>query len=152
MKKYQNQLIILWRVFLSALLVIFMLLSLNSVLPLKWRFPQWRLSPHLGKLTEETADSTRTHYVNGKNDITVALDKNYSTITKTFDQDGNCILEQYFDNHRKPAVTVDGYHALQRVYNEEGQWVLTTYLNDRLNPAVSNLGYASVRRTWSCSI
>ena len=94
----------IWNVFLFILLVIFMLLSMNSILPLKWQFPSWRLSPHLTVKTEKTADGIRTDYVNSKGVITVALDKNYASVIKTYDQEGNCILERYFDDHGRPAL------------------------------------------------
>ena len=134
---------------LCAFLIIFMLLSLNSVLPLKWRFPSWRLSPHLTARSENTETGTRIDYVNSRGVLTVALDKNYATIIKTLDQDGNCVLEQYFDSHGRPAVMAAGHSALRREYNREGKWVCTTYLDDKLNPVVTTNGYASVHRTYN---
>ena len=134
---------------LCAFLIIFTLLSLNSVLPLKWRFPSWRLSPHLTARSENTETGTRIDYVNSRGVLTVALDKNYATIIKTLDQDGNCVLEQYFDSHGRPAVMAAGHSALRREYNREGKWVCTTYLDDKLNPVVTTNGYASVHRTYN---
>ena len=139
----------IWNAFLFILLVLFMLLSMNSILPLKWQFPSWRLSPHLTEKTEKTADGTRTDYLNAKGVITVALDKNYATVVKTFDQDGNCILEEYFDDHGRPAILLSGYSALRREYNSNGQWISTTYLDGSLNPVVINIGFASVHRTYN---
>ena len=140
---------IIWRLFLTVLLVLFMLLSLNSVLPVKWRFPSWRLSPHLTQRIVETADGTRTDYVNAKGVITVALDQNFATIIRTLDQDGNCVFEQYFDNHGKPAIYTNGNSALRREYNSDGQWVRSTYLDADLNPVVIRAGYASAQRTYN---
>ena len=139
----------IWNVFLFILLVIFMLLSMNSILPLKWQFPSWRLSPHLTVKTEKTADCIRTDYVNSKGVITVALDKNYASVIKTYDQEGNCILERYFDDHGRPALLSAGHSALRKEYNSNGQWISTTYLDGSLNPVVINRGYASVHRTYT---
>ena len=94
----------IWKAFLFTLLVLFMLLSINSILPIRWQFPQWRLSPHLSYKAEKTADGIRSDYKNSKGIITVALDKNYATVIKTLNQDGNCILEKYFDDHSRPAM------------------------------------------------
>lgn len=141
----------IWNAFLFILLVLFMLLSMNSILPLKWQFPSWRLSPHLIKRTEKTADGIRTDYVNSKGVITVALDKNYATIIKSYDQDGNCILEEYFDDHGRPAILSAGHSALRKEYNSNGQWISTTYLDGSLNPVIIYRGYASVHRTYTKS-
>lgn len=139
----------IWTVLLELLTVIFMLLSMNSVLPLKWQFPTWMLSSHLIAKTQKTAEGIRTDYVNLFGIITVALDKNYSTVIKTLDKDGNSILEQYFDSHGRPAVLVSGFSAVQKEYDSEGRWINTTYLDKTLNPVVTNRGYASIRRTYN---
>ena len=139
----------IWNAFLFILLVLFMLLSMNSILPLKWQFPSWRLSPHLIEKSEKTSNGTRTDYLNEKGIITVALDKNYATVVKTFDQDGNCILEEYLDNHGRPAILAAGYSALKKEYNSNGQCICTTYLDDGLNPVVINRGFASVKQSYN---
>ena len=126
-----------------------MLLSLNSVLPLKWQFPAWKLSAHLTTNTQESAEGIRTDYVNSFGVITVALDKNYATVIKTQDKDGNCILEQYYDNHGRPAVVISGYSAIRKEFNSEGNCISTTYLDRMLNPVVTNRGYASIQRTYN---
>ena len=69
---------------------------------------------------QETAEGRRVDYVNSCGVITVARDKNYSTILKTLDQNGNGILEWYLDNHGKPAVLASGYSVLKREYDENG--------------------------------
>lgn len=134
---------------LSILLIVFMLLSLNCVLPLKRQFPSWMLSPHLTAKKEKTADGTRTDFLNAKGDITVALDKNYATVIRTLDRDGNCVFEQYFDSHGRPAVLAAGNSAFKREYNSDGKWISTTYLDDKLDPVVRLNGYASVHRTYT---
>lgn len=136
---------------LSILLILFLLLSLNIVLPLKWRFPAWKLSAHLSSVKTDTAEGVQTDYVNGMGALTVALDKNYATVVKTLDQDGNCVLEQYFDNHGKPAVTANGNYALRRRYNAEGKWITSTYLDSELRPIVGRSGYASIHRTYNAA-
>lgn len=133
----------------SVLLGIFMLLSMNNVLPLKWRFPAWRLSPHLTAVKTDTEEGTRTEYLNSRGSLTVALDKNYATVVKALDQNGNCVLEQYFDASGKPAVLISGNSALRREYNDEGQWICSTYLNSELNPTTGRSGYSSIRRTYN---
>lgn len=145
-RQYLNK---IWICSLSIFLVLFMLLSVNIVLPLKWQFPAWRLSPHLSTLHADTANGSRTDYMNGNSEITVALDKNYATVVKTLDLNGNCVLEQYFDNHGKSAVTVSGNHALRREYNPDGQWVTSNYLDSALRPINGMSGYASIHRTYN---
>lgn len=139
----------IWKAFLFILLVLFMLLSMNSILPIRWQFPQWRLSLHLSYKAEKTADGIRADYKNAKVIITVALNKNYATVIKTLDQDGNCILEKYIDDHGRLAMLAAGYSALRREYNSNGQWICTTYLDGSLHSVVIKLGYASVHRTYN---
>ena len=139
----------IWKAFLFILLALFMLLSMNSILPIRWQFPQWRLSPHLSYKAEKTADGIRTDYKNARGIIIVALNKNYATVVKTLNQDGNCILEKYFDDHGRPAMLAAGYSALRREYNSNGKWISATYLDGSLHPVVINLGYASVHRTYN---
>lgn len=149
MNHFRVILIKIWGAILTVLLVIFTLLSANSLLPLKMQFPSWKLSPNLTEKTKETANGVRVDYVNSKGVITVALDKNYSTVIKTLDKNGNCILEQYFDNHGRHATLESGNSALQRRYNSKGQWVCTTYLDKNLEPVISKFGYASITRTYN---
>ena len=132
-----------------AIFVIFILICFNSLLPLKWRFPSWKLSLHLTSMNTDTAEGSRSDYINSNNDITVALDKNYATVLKTLDENGNCILEQYFDNHGKPAVLISGHSAIRKEYNEDGQWITTTYLDSELRPTVNRYGYSSIHRTYA---
>ena len=136
-------------VLFSALLGLFMLLSMNSILPLRWRFPAWKLSPHLKAVKTDTKGGTRTDYVNSRGALTVALDKNYATVVTTLDQNGNCALEQYFDTVGKPAILINGNSALRREYNDEGKWICSTYLNSNLSPTTGRSGYSSIRRTYN---
>lgn len=62
---------------------LFMLLPLNSILPLKCQFPPWWLSSHLETRNQDTAEGRQVDYVNSRGVITVALDRYYSTILKT---------------------------------------------------------------------
>lgn len=140
---------ILFKVILYIILIIFILLSVNIVLPLKLRFPAWRLSPHLSSVQKEIDEYIHTDFVNSFGLITVALDKNYSTIVKTLDQNGDCVLERYFDNHGKPAVSINGNSALHRAYNEEGQWITSTYLDNNLNPITGKNGYSTIHRAYT---
>ena len=149
MKKHHNPANIIWRIFLAVLLVLFMLLSMNSLLPLKWRFPAWKLSLHLEQKKEDVAEGVRIDYVNSRGDLTVALDKNYATVIKTLDQDGNCVSEQYFDRNGKPAVLSAGYSAFRREFNKDGEWISTTYLDAGLKPIKIRSGYAIIRRTFN---
>lgn len=43
---------------------------------------------------QDTAEGRRVDYINNHGVKTVPLDKNYSTILKALDQDGNCILQR----------------------------------------------------------
>lgn len=149
MNQSQKLINIIWRLLLSVFLILFILLSLNIVLPLKRQFPPWRLSPHLTAREEQTADGTRTDYINAGGEITVALDKNYATVLRTFDQDGNCVLERYFDSHGRPAVQSAGNSALKREYNADGKWISMTYLDENLSPIDRSNIYISIHRTYN---
>ena len=142
---------LLWAALLAISMLLFMLLSLNTLLPLKRQFPSWRLSPHLKTTKESTAEGTITSYINNRGKVVTALDKNYATVIKTYDQDGNCILERYYDEHGKPAVLTYGNSALRREYNADGQWIFSQYLDAQLKPMVSRVGYCSVRQTYTNS-
>lgn len=98
---------------------------------------------------QDTAEGRRVDYVNSRGVITVAPDKNYSTILNTLDQDSNCILQKYLDSHGKPAVLASGYSALKREYDADGNWISQTYLDDKLNPFTIRSGYASIRRKYN---
>ena len=149
MNQVRSLLHIIWICILSALLIVFMLLSMNSVLPLRWQFPSWKLSPHLTARTEETAEGSRTDYVNANGALTVALDTNYATVIKDLDTNGNWTFLQYLDNKGKPAVRALGNSATRREYNSEGQWTRTDYLDAGLNPVKCAHGYASVCLTYN---
>ena len=140
---------IIQTVILSVFLIIDLLLSLNSLLPLERQFPSWRLSPHLEEKTDNTSNGTRTDYVNAKGVITVALDKNFATVIRTLDQDGNCVLKQFLDDQGKPISILSGNSAVQTEYNSDGQWICSTYLDDKLNPMLGKNGYASMRMTYN---
>ena len=140
-----------WIVISSVLLILFMLLSVNIVLPMKWQFPAWKLSSHLSSVRTNTVDGTRTDYLNGMGVLTVALDKNYATVVRTLDSNGNCVLERYFDNHGKPTVSINGNSALRREYNEAGQWVCSTSLDSTLRPVTGRSRYASIHRTYNAN-
>ena len=64
-------------ILLSVFPILFMLLSLNSILPLKWQFTVWRLSFHLNARNHATVEERRVNYVNGRGVITIAMDNNY---------------------------------------------------------------------------
>lgn len=149
MDKHFNQIKQIWRLFFTILLTLFMLMSMNSLLPLKWQFPSWKLSPNLKKGIEKTAEGVRIDFKNNFSKTTVALDKNYATVVQTLDQHGNCILEQYFDKHGKPAVLSLGYSAIRRKFNEDGKWICTTYLDGELSPIIIQTGYSTVCRTYN---
>lgn len=141
----------IWSRLLTIILLSFILLSANSLLPLKWRFPSWRLSPNLELKDEITTTGARTDYVDKNGNITLALDKNYASINRIIDQDNNCILEQYLDDHGNPVFLIDGFSALRKEYNNEGQLISSTFLDDKLAPIVCKPGYASIRRTFNKS-
>ena len=136
-------------ILLSISLILFILLSLNSILPLKCQFPAWILSSHLEAQHLDTAEGHRVGYVNNRSIITVALYKNYPTILKTLDHDGNRILERYLDTHGKPAVLASGHSTLKREYDADGNWISQTYPDDKPNPFTIRSGYASIRWTYN---
>ena len=87
--------------------------------------------------------------MNSQGAITVALDKNYATVVKTYDSNGNCILEQYYNKNGRPAVLINGNSALHKEYNAKGQWIYSTYLNSKLDPIPGSNGYTSIHRTYN---
>ena len=149
MNQHHNLLRQIQLIIFSVFLILFMLLSVNIILPMKCQFPGWSLSSHLSSVKENTENGARIDYLNGMGMLTVALDKNYATVVKTLDSNGNCVLEQYFDKHGNPAVSTSGNYALSRAYNANGQWVCSTYLDSTLRPVTGRSGYASIRRTYN---
>ena len=98
---------------------------------------------------QDTTEECQVNYINSRNVITVAPDNNYSTILKTLDHDGNCILERYLDSHGKPVVLASGYPALKREYDVNGNRISQAYLDDKLNSFTIRSGYASIRRKYN---
>lgn len=116
----------------SVLLLLFMILSANIDLPLKCRFPVWKLSP-ICQLWSWIQQRESAQTIFGSNDkITVALDKNYATVIRILDKHGNCVLEQCFDNYGRPAVTAYGDHALSREYNSDSKCITSTHVSMHL--------------------
>lgn len=98
---------------------------------------------------QDTTKGRRFDHLNSGGVITVAPDNNYSTICKTLDQDGNCILERYLNCHAKPATLASCYSAHIREYDVNGDRISQSYPDDKLNPFTIRSGYASIRRKYN---
>lgn len=133
----------------SLLLISFLLLTINLLLPPRIRIPFWLLSPNLTKKETVISDGLRVDFVRKEGKITLALDKNYATVLKTLDKDGNCILEKYFDENGNPVVTADGYSAIRSEYDKYGHLVKKEYLDRGMNLTAWNQGYATVLYTYN---
>ena len=74
--------------------------------------------------TEENV--VTTSYVDAEGNLTCAIDKHYTTIVKTLDEEGRIIEERYLDEQEKPTGYY-GYYGISYAY--EGNEVKITYLD-----------------------
>lgn len=100
------------------------------------------------ELTLETIQSgnqERRTYVNSEGAAVVPLGRDYTTLLRTKDDDGNVILEQYLDARDQPVVRSGNYAAVG--YSREAGEIRITYLDAQLNPTTITFGYSSIHRT-----
>lgn len=100
------------------------------------------------ELTLETTQSGNQEcqtYVNSDGAPVVPLNRDYATVLRTKDDDGNVILEEYLDVHGEPVVRSGNYAAVS--YRRKAGEILITYLDAQLNPITITSGYSSIHRT-----
>lgn len=76
-------------------------------------------------------------YVNSDGEPVIPLDRDYATLLRTKDDDGNVILEQYLDVRGEPVVRSGNYAAVS--YRREAGEMWITYLDAQLKPTTINL-------------
>ena len=94
--------------------------------------------------TEENV--VTTNYVDAEGNLTCAIDKHYTTIVKTLDEEGRIIEERYLDEQEKPTGYY-GYYGISYVYKENT--VKITYLDKDEKPVETQGGYAIVLRSFN---
>ena len=94
--------------------------------------------------TEENV--VTTSYVDAEGNLTCAIDKHYTTIVKTLDEEGRIIEERYLDEQEKPTGYY-GYYGISYAY--EGNEVKITYLDKDGKPVETQGGYAIVLRSFN---
>lgn len=87
-----------------------------------------------------------TSYVDAEGNLTCAIDKHYTTIVKTLDEEGRIIEERYLDEQEKPTGYY-GYYGISYAY--EGNEVKITYLDKDGKPVETQGGYAIVLRSFN---
>lgn len=75
----------------------------------------------------------------------VPLDRDYATVLRTKDDDGNVVLEQYLDVRGEPVLRSGNYAVVS--YHRETDEIQITYLDAQLNPTTITSGYSSIHRT-----
>ena len=106
-------------------------------------------SAFLTTVTTEEGNTVRTDYVDEEGRITYAVDSQYATLIRTFDDEGKLILEEYFDENGDPAVTWNLTSAVSYEYNDKGQAERLHYLDGSGNPVVNIYGYDTIHRTYN---
>ena len=104
-------------------------------------------SSTLSIVSTQDEKTDRIDYMDENGIITYAADKHYATRIKI--QEGNSILEQYFDEQGNPAKQSNGYYAILREYTDNKQKETVTYLDIDGTPIVNYAGYAIIKRTYN---
>ena len=94
-------------------------------------------------------DKIRYDYYSEDGKLTYASDLHYATVVKTFDSDGNVLLEQYYDENGNPAEQSAKHFALRNEYDLSGNNTLISYLDADLNPLMNQSGYAFRKRNFN---
>lgn len=95
--------------------------------------------------TTQSGNQERRTYVNSDGTPVVPLDRDYATVLRTKDDDGNVVLEQYLDTQDAPMLRSGHYAAVS--YRREADEIQITYLDAQLNPTTITSGYSSIHRT-----
>lgn len=105
-------------------------------------------SKQLKQKKTKDGNNIRVDYVDENGTVTYASDKNYATVVKTLDENGNVVLEYYYDEQGTPALQKSGCYGVQREYDEAGQNNVEVFLNTDGRPMINSSGYAKRVRTY----
>lgn len=134
----------------SILMVVLFLFTVSSVgLLIPGRGTDHDSGRTSSELTvQETTEGNvvTTSYVDAEGNLTCAIDKHYTTIVKTLDEEGRIIEERYLDEQEKPTGYY-GYCGISYVY--EGNTVKITYLDKDEKPVKTQSGYAVILRSFN---
>ena len=90
----------------------------------------------------------RVDYVDENGSVTYVSDKYYATVVKTLDENGNVMLEFYYNESGAPALQKSGCYGVQREYDEAGQNSVVVFLDADGRPMINSSGYAKRVRTF----
>lgn len=82
-------------------------------------------------------------YIKDGNEI--LLGKGYSSISYSYDEQGNQNEVLFIDSFGKPVMSSDGYAIEKLEYNEKKQVVYRRYFDDNTKPVLMSRGYAEIR-------
>ena len=134
------------KTFISIVLAVFVLLSvLALVRPEGKNHDKGFLASELTLETAQSGNQERQTYVNSDGAPVIPLDREYATLLRTKDDDGNVILEQYLDTWDEPVPRSGNYAAI--AYSRQADKIQITYLDAQLNPTTIASGYSSIHRT-----
>lgn len=110
------------------------------------------LSTTLEKTKSSSIDTTGrevviTSYNNQAGKVTVATDKGYASVRKTY-EDGKVVLKEYLDGFGEPILLSSGYAAIELEY-EDGLNTIITYIGLDHQPIVIKNGYSTIHRTYN---
>lgn len=134
------------KTFISIALAMFIILSvLALVRPEGKNHDKGFTAAELTLETTQSGNQERQTYVNSDGTPVVPLDRDYATVLRTKDDDGNVVLEQYLDVRGEPVLRSGNYAAVG--YRREAGEIQITYLDAQLNPTTITSGYSSIHRT-----
>ena len=106
------------------------------------------VSSDLDTVVTEYDNKKRTDYVDADGKITVATDKHYATVIKTYDDD-KMIEEEYFDDKGRKVSSASGFHCRKRSYNENGKADTDTYYDSKGKQVKTTAGYYAYSRGYN---
>lgn len=74
------------------------------------------------------------------NDQPTLIPEGYAAIEREYDENGNIIVERYFDTEFKPAPNNKGYETVKKEYNEDKKVIKETYYSHTGEAMVNNKG------------
>ena len=117
-----------------------------SVLCVAYAEPYTR-STSLSEIHTIEGNVERIDYRNDNGLITDAADKHYATMIRT--EEGNTVLEEYYDSNGKPTEQPLGNYALFREFFDDGREFRVTYLGENRQPMLNKYGYATIVRSYN---
>ena len=134
------------KTFISIALAVFILLSaICLVRPEGKNHDKGFTAAELTLETTQSGNQERRTYVNPDGEPVIPLDRDYATLLRTKDDDGNVILEQYLDVRGELVLRSGNYAAVS--YRREAGEIQIAYLDAQLNPTTITSGYSTIRRT-----